>query len=122
MTGEGLPVEKQPGDAVIGATLNKTGSFQFQVGKDTVLAQIVQLVQQAQSKAPIQRLADRSGNLLVCPSNDGYCGSDVRRLVNDHSNPFHGFDHCDRGVDYCLSLCPGFSNSHLRHGGNRQRR
>ncbi len=63
VTGESIPVEKQPGDEVIGATLNKTGSFKFRasrVGKDTVLAQIVQLVQQAQaSKAPIQKLADQ---------------------------------------------------------------
>ncbi|MBD2493496.1 heavy metal translocating P-type ATPase [Nostoc sp. FACHB-280] len=63
VTGESIPVKKQPGDEVIGATINKTGSFQFRatrVGKDTVLAQIVQLVQQAQgSKAPIQRLADQ---------------------------------------------------------------
>ncbi|MFB2835949.1 heavy metal translocating P-type ATPase [Floridanema evergladense] len=63
VTGESIPVKKQPGDEVIGATINKTGSFKFRairVGKDTVLAQIVQLVQQAQgSKAPIQRLADR---------------------------------------------------------------
>jgi Cu+-exporting ATPase len=63
VTGESLPVQKQPGDEVIGATINKTGSFKFRatrVGKDTFLAQIVQLVQQAQgSKAPIQKLADR---------------------------------------------------------------
>jgi P-type Cu+ transporter len=63
VTGESLPVQKQPGDEVIGATINKTGSFQFRatrVGKDTFLAQIVKLVQQAQgSKAPIQRLADQ---------------------------------------------------------------
>jgi P-type Cu+ transporter len=63
VTGESIPVKKQVGDEVIGATLNKTGSFQFRatrVGKDTFLAQIVKLVQQAQgSKAPIQRLADR---------------------------------------------------------------
>jgi P-type Cu+ transporter len=63
VTGESVPVKKQPGDEVIGATLNKTGSFQFRatrVGKDTFLAQIVKLVQQAQgSKAPIQRLADQ---------------------------------------------------------------
>ncbi|MEB3182364.1 MAG: heavy metal translocating P-type ATPase [Nostocaceae cyanobacterium] len=63
VTGESVSVKKQPGDQVIGATINKTGSFKFQatrVGKDTVLAQIVQLVQQAQgSKAPIQKLADQ---------------------------------------------------------------
>ncbi|WP_036488447.1 heavy metal translocating P-type ATPase [Myxosarcina sp. GI1] len=63
VTGESIPVQKQPGDEVIGATINKTGSFKFKatrVGRDTVLAQIVQLVQDAQgSKAPIQRLADQ---------------------------------------------------------------
>ena len=63
VTGESMPTKKQLGEEVIGATINKTGSFRFRatrVGKDTVLAQIVQLVQQAQgSKAPIQRLADQ---------------------------------------------------------------
>jgi Cu+-exporting ATPase len=63
VTGESVPVKKHPGDEVIGATINKTGSFKFRatrVGKDTFLAQIVKLVQQAQgSKAPIQKLADQ---------------------------------------------------------------
>ncbi|MBN3943709.1 MAG: heavy metal translocating P-type ATPase [Nostoc sp.] len=63
VTGESLPVKKQPGDEVIGATINGAGAFQFRVtrvGNDTFLAQIVKLVQQAQgSKAPIQRLADQ---------------------------------------------------------------
>ncbi|RZK54508.1 MAG: copper-translocating P-type ATPase, partial [Hymenobacter sp.] len=69
LTGESLPVEKNPGDAVYGATINKTGAFQFQVtkvGRDTVLAQIVQLVSDAQgSRAPIQRLADRVSGVFV---------------------------------------------------------
>jgi Cu+-exporting ATPase len=62
ITGEPIPVEKNPGDEVIGSTINKTGAFKFKatkVGKDTALAQIVQLVQQAQStKPPIARLVD----------------------------------------------------------------
>jgi len=63
LTGESLPVDKAPGDTVIGATMNRAGSFVMEargVGRDTVLARIVRLVEQAQaSKAPLQRLADR---------------------------------------------------------------
>lgn len=62
LTGESIPVEKEIGDEVIGATINKTGTFKFKatrVGKETVLSQIIKMVQEAQgSKAPIQRLAD----------------------------------------------------------------
>ncbi|GFO59545.1 copper-translocating P-type ATPase [Geomonas silvestris] len=69
LTGEPLPVQKKPGDTVIGATLNKTGAFKMRatrIGRDTVLQQIVRLVQEAQgSKAPIQRLADLIASYFV---------------------------------------------------------
>ncbi|HLZ29954.1 MAG TPA: heavy metal translocating P-type ATPase [Chloroflexota bacterium] len=69
LTGESLPIEKGSGEHVIGATLNKTGSFIFRatkVGRDTTLAQIVRLVEDAQgSKAPMQRLADRISEVFV---------------------------------------------------------
>ncbi|MFA6039035.1 MAG: heavy metal translocating P-type ATPase [Candidatus Peribacteraceae bacterium] len=63
LTGESIPVEKNPGDRVIGATLNKNGGFEYRaekVGADTMLAQIIRLVEEAQgSRAPIQAFADR---------------------------------------------------------------
>jgi P-type Cu+ transporter len=69
VTGESIPVTKGPGDEVIGATVNKTGSFRFEatrVGRDTALSQIMRMVEEAQgSKAPIQRLADRISGVFV---------------------------------------------------------
>jgi len=69
LTGEPIPVDKRPGDKVVGGTLNSEGLFRFRatkVGKDTALAQIIRLVQQAQgSKAPVQALADRVAAVFV---------------------------------------------------------
>jgi Cu+-exporting ATPase len=69
ITGESIPVEKNPGGAVIGATINKFGAFRFRatkVGKDTVLSQIIRVVEEAQgSKAPIQKLADKVAGIFI---------------------------------------------------------
>jgi Cu+-exporting ATPase len=69
ITGESMPVEKKPGDTVIGSTLNKAGSFKFRVtnvGKDTVFSKIIQLVKDSlASKPPIQKLADKVASVFV---------------------------------------------------------
>ncbi len=69
ITGESIPVDKKVGDNVIGATINKYGAFKFEatkIGKDTVLSQIIKLVEDAQgSKAPVQRLADKISGIFV---------------------------------------------------------
>jgi Cu+-exporting ATPase len=69
ISGESIPVEKNAGDEVIGATINKTGSFKFEavkVGRDTMLSQIINMVQEAQgSKPPIARLADKIASIFV---------------------------------------------------------
>jgi Cu+-exporting ATPase len=82
LTGESLPVEKHPGDSVIGATLNKLGMLKFEatkVGRETALAQIIRLVEEAQgSKAPIQKLADQVSACLC--RRDCHC-ADYLHLV-----------------------------------------
>lgn len=89
LTGESIPVEKKEGDTVIGGTINKTGTFRFKatkVGKDTALAQIINLVENAQSsKAPIQKLADMvAGHFIM--------GVHVLSLVVFFFWFFFGFD------------------------------
>ncbi len=69
LTGESMPVDKQPGDRLIGGTMNTTGAFQYHattLGTDSVLSRIVQLMREAQgSRAPIQKLADRVSGIFI---------------------------------------------------------
>jgi Cu+-exporting ATPase len=69
ITGESIPIDKKVGDIVIGATINKQGSFQFEatkIGGDTMLSQIIKMIEEAQgSKAPIQALADKISSIFV---------------------------------------------------------
>jgi len=69
LTGESIPADKKPGDAVTGATINKQGAFKFEatkVGSETALSQIVRMVEEAQgSKAPIQKIADKISGIFV---------------------------------------------------------
>ena len=87
LTGESIPVEKQPGDRVIGATINASGSLEIEatsVGASSVLARIVTLMKDAQgSQAPIQRLADRISAVFV-PAVVSIAVRDVR-AVDDRS-------------------------------------
>jgi len=89
LTGESIPVEKNTGDTVIGATINKLGSFRFRatkVGSDTALAQIIRLVEEAQgSKAPVQRFADRISAVFV-PAVGGLRARDVSGLAAAWAN------------------------------------
>ena len=117
LTGESIPVGKEAGSEVFGATINKTGSFTFRatkVGAETALAQIIRLVEEAQgSKAPIPACCRQSG-LHLCPGCFRHCDFDFRDLVcfcpraafqpgpaefrfsTDHRMPVrHGIGHTD---------------------------
>jgi cation transport ATPase len=122
--GESIPVTKRPGEEVIGATINKSGSFRYRatkVGKDTTL-QIIKMVESAQaSKAPIQRIADRISNYFV----------PIVFLVAITSFIFWfyigpvaslAFDNDFCICSYCImSGCIGFGRSNLDNGWNRKR-
>ncbi|KXK10044.1 MAG: Copper-exporting P-type ATPase A [candidate division WS6 bacterium OLB21] len=88
VTGESIPVTKSAGDQVIGSTINKTSSFKYKaekVGSDTMLAQIIQLVEEAQgTTAPIQKTS-RSGIFGFCPNNYPYLYYGFSILVADRS-------------------------------------
>ncbi len=134
LTGESLPVEKQPGDPVIGATLNKLGLLKFEatkVGRETALAQIIRLVEEAQgSKAPIQKLADQVSAIFV-PLVLGIAALDIYRVVllrpgaagqlrYDRLHPCA--DQLGRRAGRRLPVRDGAGHADRRHGGHGQRR
>ena len=124
ITGESLPVEKEPGDAVIGATLNRVGAFTFRatrVGRDTVLAQIIRVVEEAQgSKAPIQRLADRVAGIFVPVV---LAVAVATFLLDLRAGRRHGrADRRGLGAGHRLPLRHGAGHAHGHHGGHRQGR
>ena len=128
LTGESLPVDKAPGDQVIGATINSTGAFVFRataVGQDTALAQIVRLVEDAQgSKAPMQRLADTVSawfvpGVLVA----AVATFTVWALAGSAGNRLdHGDRHRHRGADHRLPLRARPGHPDRDHGRHRQGR
>ena len=127
ITGESIPLEKKSGDEVIGATINKTGSFKFRatkVGKETALAQIIKLVQEAQgSKPPIARLADVIASYFVPAV---IIISVITFIVWYMFGPEPSFyirtlEFCCC-PDYCLPMRIGPCNTNIRNGRHRKGR
>ena len=122
ITGESIPVDKQPGDKVIGATINQSGYFRMRadkVGDETALAQIIRLVDEAtSSKAPIAKLADRVAGVFV-PIVIGIAlvSMIVWLLVGD------SFEFAlTIAVSVLVVSCPcalGLATPHRHHGGHR---
>ena len=127
LTGEPIPVEVGPGDEVIGASLNRTGSFVMRatrVGRDTALARIVDLVQRAQgSKAPIARLADRIAEVFI-PARPRRRRDHVHRLVAGRpaAEPDLRPDVLHRGPRHRLPMRPGARDADGDHGRDGSRR
>ncbi len=125
VTGESLPVEKKTGDTAIGATINKTGTFKFEatkVGKDTVLAQIIRLVQEAQgSKPPIARMVDVIASYFVpVVISISIITFIVWYFLRPSSSPDLCFSKLYRCTHHRLSMCLRVGHSDLHHGWNRE--
>ena len=125
LTGESIPVDKQTGDSVYGATLNRTGAFTYratQVGQDTMLARIIQLVEEAQaSKAPIQRMADRVSAWFVPAILGIALAAFLFWLILGPSPGLHTGRPSGRcRVIHSLPLCLGAGYAHRRDCGHRQ--
>ena len=127
LTGEPIPVEKSEGDAVIGATINQTGSLLIsaeKVGSDTMLAQIVHMVSEAQrSRAPIQRLADRvAGYFVPTVVAAAFVTFAVWSLWGPQPAMAYALINAVAVADHRLSMRLGFGDADVHHGRRRARR
>ncbi len=126
VTGESIPVTKNAGSAVVGGTLNGTGSLIVEargVGRDTLLARIVQMVAEAQrSRAPIQRLADRISAWFVPAVVLVAIASFVAWSVGSRTSDGVRGGQCRRGAHHCVPVCTRAGHADVDHGGGRPRR
>ena len=124
VTGEPIPIEKKPGDRLIGATINGTGGFIMRaerVGSETLLAQIVRMVSDAQrSRAPIQRLVDVVASYFVPAVVLSAIGTFiVWAMVGPQPRMAYALVKRGCGSDHRVPLCARPRNAHVHHGGYR---
>jgi len=126
ITGEPMPVAKGEHDSVVGATVNQTGTFQMRVekvGPETLLAQIVQMVAEAQrSRAPIQKLADHVAAILFPPSSASRSSPSWPGRFGSGSGDGLCAGQCGVGVDHCLPVRAGIGDADVDHGRRGPRR
>lgn len=124
ITGESIPVEKEPGSTVIAATINKAGFFKFRatkVGADTTLAQIIRLVEDASSsKAPIAKLADKNFR-RVRAGGHRHCSGGLHRLASRRADAGICGLHRYLRAGHFLSLRAGSGHARGHHGGHGKR-
>ncbi len=127
ITGEPVPAEKQRGDRVTGGTVNGTGSLVMdaeRVGRDTLLAQIVQMVSEAQRSRASDSIVGRCGRGIFRTGRRADVDCHIRCLEPDRPRAAAGLraGQCRGRADYCLPLCLGTGDADVDHGGNRSRR
>ncbi len=125
LTGESIPVDKSIGDVVIGSTINKNGFLKVKatkVGRDTALAQIIKVVEEAQgSKAPIQRVADQISGIFVPVVVVIAIITFAVWMIFVTPGDFGGaLEKNDSSTCYCLSMCIRSCNAYIYYGRIRK--